>query len=280
MKHRPTLALIFSVSLSLLLFSAKTAFAHSLFIQSGHYLVKKGKDAPFFFSYGHTVPFGDGIRAKKIAEIHIYQPDGKKLQVPVRDGKGLQSHMLDYDRAGIWMLTAQTTPGYYTIYLDQQGKEHHVIKPRNAVKEKAAEIVASYFSKQYAKTCVVCDIPGSETSLVSGMALELVPSSNLFTIKPGETVEFQVYRDGKPCTGTGTWDATYAGFSTQPEDMFYPKSKVENGHFTMMIAHPGRWFVRYYIKSDAPLTEREKYQEMKLSTSFVFQVENKRRRER
>ncbi len=280
MKRSLLVAPVFFSGLVLFCVFAQSSSAHSLFIQSGRYLVKKGDDSPLFFSYGHIVPFGDGVRGEKLADISVSPPDGRRIAVPIRGEKGLQSHMVEYDRVGTWMLTARTAPGYYTVYVDKEGREHHVIKPISAVKEKAAEIVTSYYSKQYAKTCVVCDTPSDGPLPVAGMELELVPAANLFTVRPGERVEFQVYRDGKPFTGEGTWDATYAGFSTLSEDMFYPKTTVKNGRFAVMIAHPGRWFIRYVVKLDAPESKREEFHQLKLSASFVLQVDNRRRREK
>ncbi len=260
------------------LFPGKSLFVHSMFIQSGQYIVKKGKDSPLFFSYGHIVPFGDGLRSEKIAAISVWPPDEEMLKIPVRQGKGLQSHMVRYNKAGIWMLTAQTNPGYYTVYKDKQGQEHHAIKPIDEIKNDAAEILLSYLSKQYAKTYVVCESPAQKALPVAGADLELMPSADIFSVKAGQSVQFQVLKDGKPFSGTGSWDATFAGFSTQPEDLFYPPTTIEGDRFTLFIAHPGRWYVRYNTKIPAPESAKEIYRQMKLATSFVFQVDNEPRR--
>jgi uncharacterized GH25 family protein len=185
--------------------------------------------------------------------------------------------MVDYDTPGTYVLTAVTTPGYYTVYTDKSGKERHVIKPKSAVLDRAEEISLSYYSKQYAKTYVRCESPSDPFPAAVGLDLELVPTRDISTIKAGDTLELMVHLNGKPYMGTGEWDATYSGYSTESEDYFFPKSTVEGGGFKIEIPSTGRWFVRYAVKVDAEGDEAVHYNQMKLTATLVFEIPNERR---
>ena len=285
MKFQPKQTLFFrlpgsliAVVLCISLWMPHLCGAHTLFLQSSRFSVHEGKASPLFFCYGHHTPVSDGIRGKKLNNITVTNPEGISRQVPIRNETGLHSYMVSYDIPGTWMLTAETNPGFYTVYIDLKGIERHAIKPMSKVRDKAKEIITSLYSKQYAKTYVACDSPSKKEFQQAGLDLELVPLNDLFSLKPGDTLELEVFHNGKPYNGEGTWDATYNGFSTQAEDFFYARTKVRANRFSIPIPEPGRWFVRYFIKIDAPESEMENYRQLKQTATLTFQIDNKRQR--
>jgi uncharacterized GH25 family protein len=259
----------------ILLLTLGQSFAHSLFIQSSRYKVSDGKRSPFFFGYGHCIPVDDGVRSKKLNNIRIYSPKGEVKNVEIRDETCLHSYMVNYDTPGTWMLAAQTNPGYYTVYTDKKGKERHAIKSIDKIRDKAASIEKSFYSKQYTKTYVVCGAPSATPPQKAGFVLELMPKNDMFSLKPGQTLELIVLHNGKPFEGQGSWDATYNGFSTESEDYFFPKTRVSGSKISIPIPNPGRWYIRYSVKIPAPEVEKDKYKEMKLTATLVFQINNK-----
>ncbi len=262
----------------LILFTAwaPAVFAHSLYIQSARYHAASGKALPLFFCYGHYVPVADGIRGKKLRQVNVIAPNRSVSPIQIRNETGLHSYMVDYNIPGIWTLTAETTPGYFTSFTDKKGRERHAIKPISKIKDRAKSVEKSYYSKQYAKTYVNCGKSPEPMPPATGMALELMPVKDIFTLKPGDSLELEVLSNGLPFTGKGTWDATYLGYSTLAEDNFYPKTQIEGSHLTIPLPNPGRWFIRYFIKIPAPEKERDKYLEMKLTTTLTFQIDNER----
>ncbi|MCP4114585.1 MAG: DUF4198 domain-containing protein [Desulfobacteraceae bacterium] len=255
------------------LFFASSALGHTLYIQSSRYNVHEGKKFPLFFCYGHHIPVSDGVRAKKLNNITVHAPSGKVKKMKIRDETSLHSYMVDYDTPGTYVLTAETNPGYYTIYIDKKGREHHVIKPKNLVKDKARKIITSLYCNQYTKTYVVCDTPSRNFPARVGLALELVPTKDISTLKPGETLELSVWSNGKPYKGEGYWDASYNGYSTEAEDMFYKKTTLTNGE-TLKIPIPksGRWFIRYSTKTDAKGEVLNSCNQLKQAASLVFEL--------
>ncbi len=264
--------------LVLAVFIPARSSAHSLYIQSSRYTVSQGKESPLFFCYGHHFPVDDGVRANKLKYITIHEPDGSFQNIKIRNETCLHSYMVRYDLPGTYVLTAETNPGYYTVYIDTKGRKRHTIKPKSAIIDRAEEVTKSLYSKQYTKTYVVCETPSREFPARIGLPLELVPSRDISKLKPGEVLKLQVLLDGKPYTDDGTWDASRNGFSTVSEDNFYPKTHVNGDTIEIPIPHPGRWFVRYYIKIDAEDADREQYTRMKRTSTLVFQIPNQPKR--
>ncbi len=256
------------------------AAAHSLFIQSGRYQVTKGQQVPLFFCFGHHVPVADAVRREKLAFVRVIDPAGKVNEIALRDEKSLHSYVVHYKESGTYTLVAETVPGYYTIYIDSKGREHHSLKPLYALGDKATKIVTSLRSSQWTKSYVACDRPSVPFSGEVGLPLELIPQQNIFSLQEGDSVVFMVKNEGEPYQGQGFWDATYMGFSTESEDMYFPRTAVSGGQFSLPIEHPGRWFVRFFTKTKAPENKHEAYLEEKRTTTLVFEVRNSRRRPR
>ena len=97
---------------------------------------------------------------------------------------------------GTYVLATETNPGYYTVYIDKKGRERQTIKPKRAVIDKAKEIKKCLYSKQYAKTCVVCQTASENFPARIGLPLELVPSGDISALKPGEELKLKVYYNG------------------------------------------------------------------------------------
>lgn len=262
------------ISVLFLLF-ATNALGHTFYIQSSRYHVNEGKKTPLFFCYGHHVPVDDGLRADKLKSIQVHSPSGNIKEIDIRRETSLHSYMISYDEPGTYILSAQTNPGYYTVYIDKKGRERHTIKPKSAVLDKADKILKSLYSNQYAKSYVVCEKASPDFPSRIGLPLELVPLNDISTLKPGDNLELSVYYMGKPYTGKGTLDATADGFSTESENNFFEKKSVSGSRMTLPVPEGGRWFVRYSIKIDAPETERQHCNKMKHTATLVFQVEKK-----
>lgn len=269
--------LFFAFVFASLVFWAEIALAHSMFIQSGRHRVDEGKKTPLFFCYGHHFPVDDGVRSKKLVAITVHDPEGEVFAFSPRADTCLQSQMVEYEKPGIYVLSAETNPGFYTKWVDKKGRNRSSIKPMSAVKDKASKIEKSLYSKQYAKTYVRCGESNGKFQGFVGLPLELVPMQDPTTLKPGETLTLQVYRDGKPYTGAGQWDATYGGYSTESEDLALPRQTSQGGTISVPFDHAGRWFIRYFIKTAATPDKSDEYLQLKQTATLVVLVPNQRR---
>ena len=269
---------LFLAMTSLLLTAPVAVSAHSIFIQSGRQHVSVGKSTPLFFCYGHHFPVDDGVRRKKLKSVRVHMPTGNTLDVALRDETCLHSYMVEYSAPGTYALTAETNPGYYTKWIDKKGRERNTIRSMAEIGAKASKILKSLYSKQYAKTYVAAGTPSETFPARVGLPLELAPSKDVFGLRKNDVLELQVYRDGIPYTGEGFWDATYTGFSTEAEDMFFPKTKTSDGKIHLLLKETGRWFVRFFVKTDAAPKDADKYLQMKQTATLVFEVPNERKR--
>jgi uncharacterized GH25 family protein len=216
----------------------------------------------------------DGVRAKKLKSVQVHPPVGAVRRIAIRNETGLHSYMVDYDVPGTYVLTAETNPGYYTVYVDEKGRQRHTIKPKSAIADWAVKIKKSLYSKQYTKTYVVCETPSPQFPARVGLPLELVPTSDVSRLKTGDVLGLNIYFNGEPYAGTGTWDATYMGFSTVAEDNAYPKREISGNTLRIPIPVSGRWFVRFAVKIDAHGEDRANYTQMKHTATLVFQIPN------
>ncbi len=252
--------------------------AHSIFIQTGRYHVDKGKGSPLFFGYGHHFPVDDGVRRKKLNYVRVIDPEGTSTDIELRDEKSLHSYIVDYETIGTYALVAETNPGFFAMYTDKKGRKRHSLKPLSTFIDNAESVQTSMRSSQWAKTYVICEEPSSSFPAEVGLPFELIPQQDPSTLKPGEAITFKVKYDGKPYEGIGFWDATYGGFSTEAEDMYHPRTEVEGGEFTVPLDESGRWFVRFYTKTDSPEQMRSEYLTEKRTATLTFEVRNERKR--
>jgi len=252
--------------------------AHSLFIQSGRYEVQKGKGSPLFFCYGHHFPVDEGVRSKKLASVRVIDPDGVPAEIQLRDEKSLHSYEIVYDKPGTYVLTAETSPGYFAMYTDKDGRKRHSLKPLHTFAANAESVQTSMRSSQWAKTYVVSAEPSEPFPAAVGLPLELAPEQDPAGLREGDVLRLRVFSEGVPFRGEGYWDATYGGFSTEAEDMYLQRTAVSGGAFSVPLDAGGRWFVRFFTKTDAPEDRRNDYLTEKRTTTLTFMVRNERRR--
>lgn len=264
-----------SVIIISLLFSA-LAQAHSIYIQSGRYKVKEGKGSPLFFCYGHHFPVDDAVRRKKLAYVRVVDPQGITEEIQLRDEKSLHSYVVTYEKKGTYSLIVETTPGYFAMYTDKKGRKRHSLKPLHTFIDNAKEVKSCMRSSQWGKTYIKSGVSSDPFPANVGLPLELVPEKDVDGLKKGDAITFQVYNEGKPYTGKGSWDATYAGFSSEAEDMYFQRTEMSGGKFTLPIEQSGRWFVRFFIKTEAPENKKNEYLTEKRTTTLTFEVRNKR----
>lgn len=274
LRTRHYLAICFAVALFL---GADWAYAHSLYIQSGRHRVTEGKKTPLFFTYGHHYPIDDGVRSNKLGAIKVFGPDGNVTEFSPRPDTCLQSQMVEYAKNGVYALAAETNPGHYTKWVDQKGRDRSSIKPMSAVKDKASKILKSLYSKQYAKSYVRCGEPNGTFQGRVGLPLELVPMQDPTTLKQGDKLTLKIFRDGQRYAGKGHWTATYGGYSTESEDLYQPGVDVSGDTITVSLDQPGKWFIRYFIKTDATPDKKEEYFQLKQTATLVVLVPNERK---
>ena len=248
-----------------------SAYAHTLWIQSSRYSVKKDLAKPMFFGWGHYIPLDDCISGNKFRYIKVVDPAGRSRDVEIKKEKSLHSYSVQYDQVGTYCLAAETNPGYYTVYKDKDGKTHHATKPKTDLPE-AKDIHLSVLTAQSTKAYVVCEEPSDKIPSPVGFQLELFPLQDPTKLKPGDELSLEVFFQGKRFEGKGKWAATYNGYSTAGEDYYYKETEMDGGKFAVPITRPGIWFVSFAFKTKSSGEDALKCNHLNYKTTLVFQV--------
>lgn len=250
---------------------SQSVHAHTLWIQSSRYRVKKGLSKPMFFGWGHYLPVDDAISGKKLRYIKVFDPQGKAREIGIKKEKSLHSYLIKYDQVGTYCLAAETNPGYYAIYRDKDGKVHHATKPKSELAV-AKDIILSVLASQSTKAYVICREPSEQTPGPVGLQLELMPLLDLTRVKPGHNLQLEVLFKGKRFEGKGKWAATYNSYSTAAGEYFYQETEAEGGRFIVPITRPGIWFIRFTIEKKASGEKALKCDNLRYKSTLVFQV--------
>jgi len=263
------------VAAVMIAFLSQAVYAHTLWIQSSRYKVKRGLAKPMFFGWGHYLPLDDAISGNKLRYIKVFDPVGRSREIAVREEKSLHSYLVKYDQVGTYCLAAETEPGYYTVYREKDGKTHHAAKPKTDLPE-AESVQVSVLTFQSTKAYVVCEEPSDKVPGPVGFQLELLPLQGPAKLKPGDELHLEVFFKGKRFEGKGKWAATYNGYSTAGEDYCHKETEVEEGKFAVPITRPAIWFVRFTFKTKASGEDALKCNYLNYKTTLVFQVSGKR----
>jgi len=61
-------------------------------------------------------------------------------------------------------------------------------------------------------------------------------------------------------------------------DMYIQRTEIVGCKFTVPVEHSGRWFIRFFTKTDAAEDVRDQYLTEKRTTTITFFVRDERRR--
>ena len=237
--------------------------AHTLWLESNRYYIESGGEsgakAYMFFGWGHRLPVDDPVAAEKIKSVKLHEPDGAVTPITISDGRNVHYTPIEYSKKGTYVLSGESNPGYYTMYLDKSRKMHHYVGPMDEVTD-AVKIVFSVHAYQYPKSIIVSgNSSGAELKPV-GNKLELVPEIEPARLRTGSRFSFSLYFDGEVMkNGKAMYSATYMGYSLEPEAFLYSEREFVDGRGDFDISRPGVWFVETptaYLKPDVCMSLR------------------------
>ncbi|HIE27199.1 TPA: DUF4198 domain-containing protein [Candidatus Poribacteria bacterium] len=268
--------------MAIMLFSiiiASSVSAHTLWVQSTRYYIESGGEsgtkATMFFGWGHRIPLDDPIAAEKIKLVELYEPDGKVTAITISDGRSFHCTPIEYSKEGTYVLSAETNPGYYTMYLNKSRKMRHYVGPMDEVTD-ATKIVLSLYVHQYPKSIITSVKSSGKELKPVGNQFEIVPEIEPANLKTGSRFSFLVYFDGKVLEkGEAKYSATYMGYSTEPEKFLYNEREVVNGRGDFDISRPGIWFVEAKYDVPAPESLKNKCKTIHYKASLTFAVEER-----
>jgi len=220
------------------------AEAHSLWINATRYFVELERPkTTVYIGWGHRFPADDIPRPGLIRGTWLICPDGRRVELRLSKG-GFGATTVKFDREGTYILTADVTPGFYTMVLDDMGELHHILGPKTEAKGK---VLLSLYYEQYAKALVTVGMGDGNFSRTVGQRLEIVPLSDPARLKVGDFLPVKVLFEGKPASFCWLF-ATYAGFSTDQDAYAYATDAGLDGTARIKLLHSGQWLVRAVLK--------------------------------
>ncbi|WP_419662033.1 NikM4: predicted nickel ABC transporter, transmembrane subunit [Desulfosarcina variabilis str. Montpellier] len=252
------------------LFAAPVGFAHNLWINAVDYnpelRPRTGAQTKVYFGFGHRFPVQDFLDHKKLTAFKLVGPDGTSRELEAGEG-GFLATALNFRKKGGYMATAATAHGFYTMYVDQEGRLHHKLGSLEGLNN----VVLSLYYENYTKALInVGETDGDAFAKPVGHNMEIVALENPYLKQPGEELDLQVLHKGQPARFCEV-SATYVGFSTKEDYAFSNKTDFK-GRSTIRLLAPGQWIVRAVVRKPAEAAFRDKCLEEKYSATISFEV--------
>lgn len=245
------LALVFILSI------VAPAAAHFPWISLADHSLDPGRGLKIRVGWGHLFPLDDFLEVDDVDYVSITGPDGSTRELSSADAATYA--VSPTDRAGVYYVTAQRKPGFYTI----KEKGFH-LGPKTGIKD----AVKCSYSVDTMKAIVNVGNAKSVPDKVFGFPLELVPLTNPLDAKVGDRLKIQVLYNGKPVHHFNVY-ATYEGFSGDGAYAFV--SGVDNqGIFNLKILHSGKWVV--YAEKEEPYENPDECDIKNYRTSLTFEI--------
>lgn len=254
-----------------------TAFAHYFWVNAspsfthmpGHILMALG--------FGHQTPMDDLLVGDfgniVVDHMKITGPEGKEfmLSTPVpkrmeQKGTPWKSTVEEGDLAihkmamspgtpkGVYLVSAESKPFVMTKYVNKKGRTKMATKPIDQIKD-VDKVLESFKYMGFAKSYV--NYKGEwKSPQVLNAGLEITPTVDISSVKPGDIVSFETKFMGKKLqTDSNNIEYTTAFSDTYGmSDGFQLVSFVMDGKSQFRIPEAGNWIVSVYVKRDVDKT--------------------------
>lgn len=240
-------------------FIVSSLSAHSLWINSFESFTHKPGHAIVGVGWGHTMPVDDAVTKKiKLDSFNIINSDGEKITLNLPKIKQDKIHkddslkitnvdlamqkvaFSDITETGTYSLELFTKPGYFTMYIDNNGKKRLKLKPKSEVKD-VKKILFSMKHQGFAKSFFTVGEWSDPEPL--GHALEIVPLTDLTNVKVGDFVEFDVLLNGKKISANPAKSEFMTATTISRGDANPLFAYIINGKSKVKVTHSGQWLL-------------------------------------
>ncbi len=204
---------------------------------------------------GDTIPYIPDTAVR----FDVYGPGGKVEQAGRAFAADPAGIVRPAGRSGLYIVAYQNSGNQTTIgaelfnkYLADEGLDH-VLSYRRA--NNLLDQPGREFYTRFPKTWVLAgdNIDAGRWAIApSGLTFEMVPQSNPFVLRPGDTLSLQALYKGKPIQGI-----QINTFTKQSEGRIQAVRTDLNGRATVSIDRAGRWLFAAVHAIDAPKSRPE-----------------------
>ncbi len=279
---------------------AASAQAHSLWVNTFQNFSHPPGHAMVSLGFGHALPMDDflatpdgqiNLESFTFVDQNLQRTPLGAPQVPAEKPLALESGMtlergdlatykvqLDAKASpGVYQVEAKSKVGYFTKFIDEQGRERMKMTPMNKIPN-AKQVLFGAKYQAFAKSYITVG-PWSEPKQL-GHGLEILPKSDISTVRAGELVDFYVTFEGKPVTSDGKGGMQYLIATSNTfggPDGFSLASPLMEGKARFRVPTAGQWLVNIYVMQpvtkEGPLAaEFGKAQAVWYSATLTFNV--------
>jgi uncharacterized GH25 family protein len=255
----------------ILLLSSTSVMAHTMWVnlfrstahEPGHALVSVG--------WGHALPLDDLLvtphaelkldryelvgpdlvrTALPLPEIKVDKGTATPFGITVQKGEmGIRKLSLSSDtNPGTYQVTAVAEESYFTSYIDQDGKKKMATRPIDEIKDSKKILMSMKFGA-YAKSFMA--VNGWTPPKPLGYELEIIPKTDLTTVRVGDIVPFEITFMGKPIQRFEEDTIQYITATSNSfggPDGFFLSSFITKGKGQFRMPAAGQWLVNVYFK--------------------------------
>lgn len=278
---------------------ATGAHAHSIWINSFESHVHQPPHTMVSLGWGHTLPMDDILTSPNsriaIERFDIYNPSltptglvkpefkiskadlsTENVEVFAADLGVQKVSVKKNSMPGVYQFSAVSKPGFYTKYIDKNGKSRMKLKPKDQLDD-IQTVTASVKFQAFAKAYMTLGKWTPPNAL--GHGLEIIPRTDLSDLSAGDLVEVDVMFYGKPLSTSkkGIKYITAQSSSFGQQDGFYLMSYIKKGRAQLRVQGPGQWMIAVKniesVTADGSLQELYgKVDQVYHSASLTFQV--------
>lgn len=221
--------------------------------------------------WGHTPPLDDLTTSPDgsvtLDTYELVTPDGKHIalglpqteiktdthasyaNVITGDAGIKKIALLPDSKPGVYQVTAASKPGFFTRYKDSNGKMRMAAKPLDNLKD-VKQVFESFRYTMNAKSFYA--ISEWKRPAALGYDLEIIPETDLSSVRAGDMVEFSVSFMGKPVNT----DSNAINYMTLMSDTFgtpdgfFLSAYIMDGKVRFRIPTAGHWVANVYLPQD------------------------------
>jgi uncharacterized GH25 family protein len=227
------------------------AGAHDLFFRAKDSVLAPRSEVVVDVLSGTFSTSENAIERSRLADLSLVTPGGRvALDLEGWTEKEPKSTVrLKTGDAGTYVLGAAVKPRMLSLpgpefnaYLKDEGLGDAVA--RRSAQGRLDEPSRERYSKFLKALLQVGDAPGESFATVLGYAAEIVPESNPYALKPGDTLTVRCLVDGKPWAGKVVFAGGRRGSTTQ---RIAAQRLVtdEQGRARVRLTDAGAWYVKF-----------------------------------
>ncbi|MBC7800537.1 MAG: DUF4198 domain-containing protein [Gemmatimonadaceae bacterium] len=237
----------FIVAAALLL--APSAHAHEFIVKPGVVRAEAGTPVPFSVVSSHVFMAGEELEDAEDVSVAVLH-DNKRQSLPLVR----KDAMLTYDgqvaapTSGTFMLVGTRLAQTWSLTPDGLKRGTPATLPGATSPMKI---------EKFSKTLINLSPSDQGYAAIAGDRLEIVPTSNPATLKPGQDLNVRILFDGKPLS-TRVY-ASYDGFTDNKNTYAYLTETADDGTARVRATVPGLWMVRVEQRMNERAAGHERY---------------------